>query len=239
MQTFDAFAIGDTIFIPSVRQKDIPVTCPDCMGEKLWNISTPSGVSTTIGCPRCGGGEHNWLIPKRYERCVEINEAQIVGLSISYKKGYKSEELHTRIEYDTRPYIGGVNHDKAYLSREAAEIAGAALLADDEKSDHEVWRKERKRAQERAGQDILTAFRAEAEKHARALDQKIDKLKDEMREAIEYPSLYGPKLTRPTSSYSSPEITTQAMAEWCNHLLSEADIEGWSESELHEMSCHC
>ena len=100
------------------------------------------------------------------------------------------------------------------------------------------WRKERERAKERAGQDIITALRSEAEKNTKEANEKIDTLKEKMLEAIQHPYSDGPKLSA-TYTGGPKELTSQALADWCNNLLQEADIEGWSESELHDVLCHC
>lgn len=239
MQTFDAFAVGDKIFVPSVRQKDVATTCPDCLGEKLWTITMPSGVSKTIDCPRCDGGNKDWLRPRRYERTLEISEAEVSEVSIRTSKAYKSEEIRTRIDYNTvSPYIGNIGHGNAYRSIQEAEEAGKVLLAQEGVLDEARFREERERTEKRAGQDILTALQAKANEQFRDLDFKIDQLKEKMLEAIQHPTLYGPKMIRAYTG-GPQEITSQAMADWLSGLFSEADLEGWSEQELQEALCHC
>lgn len=237
LQTFDAFAVGETIFVPSVTQKEIPTQCPDCLGEKLWTITMPSGASRTIDCPRCEGGKRHWLLPTRHERTLEIKEAKVSEVTIRVRKAHKSEETHTGIDYRTEPYIGHVSHDRVHASREVALAAGERMLAADATKDEERWQEELKKVETRSGQDIITALQAEANAAKHALERKVDKLKEQMMEAIRYPTLYGPKFK--TRSYGSPEITEQAMADWLGNMLSEADIEGWSEQELHEAMCSC
>ena len=238
LQTFDAFAVGETIFVASVHQKEIPTQCPDCLGEKQWAISMPSGVSRIIACPRCDGGKRHWLFPMRHERTLEVKEAKVSEVSIRCRKAHNSEKIHTGIDYSTEPYIGHVSHDRAHGSREAALVDGKRMLAADAKQEDERWREEREKVATRSGQDIVAALQAAANESVRDLQRNIAKLKEQMMEAIRYPTLYGPKEVRAYPS-ATPRITEQTMADWLGNLLSEANIEGWSEQELHEAMCSC
>lgn len=238
LQTFDAFAVGDTIFVPAVTQKEIPTQCPDCLGEKLWTITMPSGVSRTIDCPRCNGGKRSWLFPMRHERALQIREAKVSEVSIRCRKAYKSEEVDVDIDYNTAPYIGHVSHKSVHASREAALAAGDVMLAADATKDQTRWQEELDKVAKRSSQDIVTALQTAANESHRKLEAKIEKLKAEMMEAIQWPTLNGPQLKRAYTG-GPEEITSQAMADWCSKLLSEADIDGWSEQELHEAMCSC
>jgi hypothetical protein len=238
MPTFDTFAVGDTVFVPRVHSKDIDVTCPDCLGENQWVISTPSGISRTIDCPRCMGGKRDyaWMKPKRYERTLEIQELKITEVCITSRKAHNRDEVDTSISYQL---AGGWSMQRRglYLTRAEAEVAGAALLAEGVKEEHASYLAELKKNEERSAMDIIRAFESKAYERARALDEKIERLKEKMMDAVKYPSLNGPKVTR--RSYGGDEITPHSLLEWMQELLSEADIDGWSEEEVHEATCHC
>jgi hypothetical protein len=238
--TFELIEIGTKIFIPGTKREELPVTCPDCHGTKKWFVHI-AGVegSKVIECPRCGGGEHEWLIPKRYKTVIEIKEFEVTGFEIDRKPKWQSDELETIITYHTNPHRHGVRHGTCYLTQEEAQAAGDIMLEEADKKIGEEYAKERERCDRRAGHDIVKALRDHAFRHSEALQEKIDKLKSEMLEAITYPSLHGPKLTQPRSKYGSPELTSSALAEWFSNLLDEANIEGWSEEEIHEATCRC
>lgn len=235
MNVSDAFEIGDKVFVPRITQEPIKEPCPDCLGENVWRVSLPSGLTSEVTCPRCHG-HSDWLMPRRYERTFKIDESTVGEVSIRRHKAHKGEDIYTSISYGTAPYIGHIDHKRAYRTREEAEAAAAVLIEEYEKDDNERARKERERTAERAGQDIIAALEMRANERFKALSGKIDDLKEKMLEAIRYPTLYGPKIRK--TSYST-ELTSEGMSEWLSGLLSEADIEGWSEAELHEALCQC
>ena len=55
--------------------------------------------------------------------------------------------------------------------------------------------------------------------------------------AIRNPDFDGPKLRK--GVFGNSEVTSEAMATWLNGIFSEADLDGWSEEEIHEATCHC
>lgn len=236
-QTFSAFAIGDTIFVPHVGQKEIEVQCPDCLGSKTWRISTPAGTSKEIACPRCGGGERSWLLPKRYERSLEIKETTVSEVNIRHGRHTRDSATFLSISYSTAPYIGHVDHAKAFGAREEAAAAGDVMMAKAAEREHEEWRKQREREEARAGHDIIQALNEEANRKLEFHKSNVEALREKLFDAIRYPTLYGPKIN--SRSYGGAEISSEAMAEWLQKLLGDAGLETWSESELHEAMCHC
>jgi hypothetical protein len=228
----DVFDIGTAAYSPHVANKKVKTQCPDCLGEKSWTITMPSGVRRKMACPRCDG-DHIYL-PHRYERTLEIREITITNVEVRWST-YRGD-LSRSVRYETTPACYGLSEKNTFLTREEAEAAGAILLAEAVKDDESEWREEVKRAAEQSGQKILTVFRNNAERKAKKLEEKIDTLRDKMLEAIKFPSLYGPKVTSRTYSV---EITAQNMADWFSQMLSESDIEGWSDEELHEALCQC
>lgn len=236
-QTFNAFAVGDTIFVPSVQQKEIEVQCPDCLGSKTWSISTPAGMSKEIPCPRCEGGARNWFFPKRYERSLEIQEVTVSEVSIRCRKHHKEDGVYTYVEYSTSPYAGHIGTSRVFATHAEAAAAGELMMAEAADREHAEWKKEREREEARAGKDIIAVLQAKANDGRAALEANVAALREKLFDAIRYPSLYGPKLTH--RSYGSTEITSQAMADWLQQLLGDAGLETWSETELHEAMCHC
>lgn len=244
MQNFETLSIGDTVFVPHITTKEVEVECPDCLGEKLWTILMPSGQSRTIDCPRCQGGKELWLIPKRYERALEVKEVTISRISVEQRRPYSStkkdadKEIWTSICYETTPSVGGsVRHELAHRTRAEAEAAGALLLEKQESVASEAWKDELARREKRAGMDIVRALQASANEKFDRLEAGLDKLRENLLEAVRYPTLYGPKTTK--RIYGGEELTGQNLADWLNQQFSKADLDGWTEEELHEAMCQC
>ena len=236
----DTLSIGTTVYVPQIETKKIRMPCPDCNDEGKWSISTPAGLlQLEITCPRCHGDKHgyDWLLPVRYERTVEIREGKIIAASVHQRKSHSSDDVHEHISYDTAPYLGSLPPAKVFTSRDAAEAAGAEMMIADAKRERSEWDMDRKRDEARAGLDIIQAFDKRANERAKKLDDKIEALREKMLEAIQYPSLDGPKITQKTGG--GPELTPQNLAEWLNKLLEEADIETMSEEQIREATCDC
>jgi hypothetical protein len=236
----ETLSIGTTVYVPQIETKKIRTPCPDCNDEGKWSVSTPGGVlQREITCPRCHGGKYgyDWLLPVRYERTIEIREGKITQVSVRQQKSHNSDDIHEHISYDTAPYLGSLSPGKVFVSRDAAEAAGADMLTADATREQSEWDRDRKRDEVRAGIDIIQALDKRANERANKLDEKIERLRDKMLDAIRYPSLYGPKITQ--KSWGGSELTPQNLAEWLNKLLEEADFETLSEEQIREATCDC
>lgn len=47
------YSVGDKVFHASTTTTAKQHPCPDCLGEREWNVTSPAGGEYTIGCPRC------------------------------------------------------------------------------------------------------------------------------------------------------------------------------------------
>ena len=232
--------IGTTIYVPSLVRQEHMLPCPDCKGEHVWIISTPGGMRTEIACPRCKGGgkAYEFLRPTTYVRTMEIKESTISEARIRQKRDHQdAAKVHTWVDYDTAPYAGTLRPEHVFLTRAEAEVAGAAMIAADEAKENTQRAEDEARNKARAGIDIVQVLQSRADEKRSKLEAKIERLRDAMMDAIKFPYTSGPKKT--SKSYGGDEITPQNMAEWLNKMLDEADLETFSEDEIHEATCHC
>lgn len=59
------YRIGDTVWHASTQHATEQLPCPDCLGSRVWKVTTPAGTDMTTPCLRCaphgylrsGGGE--------------------------------------------------------------------------------------------------------------------------------------------------------------------------------------
>lgn len=49
------YAIGDKVWTGYAANAPEKVPCPDCLGSKVWQVSSPAGYSGSTTCPRCDG----------------------------------------------------------------------------------------------------------------------------------------------------------------------------------------
>lgn len=50
------FNIGDTVFAARADREDVAVTCPECLGSRHWEVTSPAGNTMTVECPTCTYG---------------------------------------------------------------------------------------------------------------------------------------------------------------------------------------
>lgn len=50
------YSVGDTVWTPSVTSTPAKRDCPDCLGKKKWETTSPAGRVYEFTCPRCSDG---------------------------------------------------------------------------------------------------------------------------------------------------------------------------------------
>ena len=50
------FEVGDKVWVADYERVNVRVTCPDCLGTRVWSATLPSGEQMNIPCPTCGYG---------------------------------------------------------------------------------------------------------------------------------------------------------------------------------------
>jgi hypothetical protein len=127
------FQIGDEVFVPrTVRtNKDEVVTCPECLGERTWKVTTPTGEEFPVGCRRC---ERGWdgptgRVPAPHQWVAEV-EAVVV----------RQVELNERKDAD--PHFEYNHQREVFATREEAMEVAQKLVAIREEADLEQRRKD-------------------------------------------------------------------------------------------------
>lgn len=235
MQSFDVFKVGDTVYVFRVEDKRVPVVCPDCQDTRKWTVRTPAGDTWDVTCPRCNGAKYEFQQPHRLSTQLTVETATINEISIRQRKRHKGEEVDTWVEYN---FTGGTYRkaERVFATAVEAEAAGQDEMAKELTKDEERWKAERERVAKYAGETLLDVVRAQAQQEKKDIEGKLDDLKERFLEAIKDPDYHGPKIKKGT--YSA-EITSEAMASWLNGIFDEAGLQGWSEEEIHEATCHC
>ena len=236
MQSFDAFKVGDTVYKPRVHHKRVPVTCPDCNDQRTWRVMSATD-EFTITCPRCEGGKYDFQQPHRTELTLDIEETQVIEVTIRQRENYKAPGVGTWIDYTLKGHGSG-SQDSVFATRDLAQARGEEMLAKHAAEEDQRWAKERERIVKYAGETLMRVLIEKANVSKNELETKLDDLKERFLEAIRDPGWSGPKIKRAYSG-ALGEITSEAMAEWLNGIFSEANLDGWSEEEIHEATCHC
>lgn len=118
------YGVGDAFFIPTTKREDRKHDCPDCLGEKVFKVTSPAGGDFTMDCPRCGDRYGFNKVPSlRYSvYAPDVIECAIAGYSLNdwNEQGftYKSKAGHT------------VHESKIIPDRDAAMQAAQLLAAE-------------------------------------------------------------------------------------------------------------
>lgn len=239
MQSFDAFKVGDTVYVYKIEHVRVPVPCPDCKDTRTWTVTTKAGDTWDVTCPRCNGAKYDFQQPHRLATKLEVLPAVVSEVTIRQRKHYNADEIGTWIDYNLKQDKTSIHrrNDGVFATEEDARAAGEAEMVRDLTKDKQRWQEKRERVAKYASATVLDAVMGKGFQAKRDIEDKLEKLKEGFLEAIKSPDFDGPKLRK--GVFGNPEITSEAMAEWLNGIFSEAELDGWSEEEIHEATCHC
>lgn len=114
------FEIGDTIYTVTATHEIGPrVQCPDCLGEKIWHVTLPSGEEFDIECQACKHGYDGPYGTVPGERTFEtyVKSDTVKRVELEERDGRKFFRYNYTDEVDV------------YATVEKAEAAGAAVIA--------------------------------------------------------------------------------------------------------------
>lgn len=126
------YSIGQTIYVAVTERTTEQLDCPDCLGSKVWAVTSPAGESFTTACPRCQNtySLRNSLPSLNVERHVAKAQARVItGLEINAR----TDTWTKAVVYKSA--ISGSSHytideDKAHATEESA-LAEAQVRADE------------------------------------------------------------------------------------------------------------
>lgn len=133
------YKIGDTIWLAGIESTTERLPCPDCKGDKVWQVQSPAGEAFTCACPRCQRtySFRDDMPSLDVQRVKPTVEARVItGISIDALSG----EFRDAIEYRSsnsscswRTFKEG----EAYESEETAMVV-AKLKAAERNTDLDV-----------------------------------------------------------------------------------------------------
>ena len=74
------YALGDKVWTANISMKKVDSPCPDCMGSKKWEATSPAGESFAFDCPTCARTHDYTLrhqVPEFAIRQLTIGSVQI------------------------------------------------------------------------------------------------------------------------------------------------------------------
>ena len=210
------FAIGDTVYYPSIKRIDEPAGCPDCLDTRKWKVTLPSGLEFEVDCERCQ--THNEHIPAY--KVMRINpiviSLKIAAIAVATHSERYKRETEPEIKYTDRPGAHSWHfEDKLFASESECTAKAEEMARADEANmlarDTEVQKRHRLNTY-----GLNQVFAANEVEKRREWELKYEKAVDEIKELKEYPwSIDG--FSRHTKDI---DAAADAVA---RHLLNELD----------------
>lgn len=117
------FAIGQKVWGATTRDAAEELGCPDCLGKKMWQVTSPAGTVGEVACPRCGG--HGVLLLRSVRG--EVRELTVGSVRID------TQEREDHVEYmceETGIGSGTLHAERLlFLTREGAQVEAEMMSA--------------------------------------------------------------------------------------------------------------
>lgn len=121
------YAIGTKFFVPTTDRETKQINCPDCLGEKSFKVTAPSGDEFTMDCPRCIGSYRLSEVPSlRFDaHTPRVRADEITGYSVNEygKEGVRYRGKSLSVEEDE------IITDEATAYKRAEELAAQRNVA--------------------------------------------------------------------------------------------------------------
>lgn len=125
------FKIGDRCFAATATTKAKRVQCPDCLGERVWACSLPSGEQLNIQCPTChyGWDGSTGFVDGTWEGIAEVIHGTVGSVRVD--TGARAGEQVVYMLEETGVGTGRAYYDRdVFSAREDAEAAAATKASE-------------------------------------------------------------------------------------------------------------
>lgn len=141
------FNLGDVVFVAHADRDDEAVTCPECLGSRHWEVSSPAGNKMIVECPTCTYGyEVRGFVTKSVVRPTV--QLLTVG-QIKYEEDHDKRDGSMTFKYmchETGIGSGTVwAQDRLFSTHEAAMERALVFAAEIKKEQDDRVEAERKR----------------------------------------------------------------------------------------------
>lgn len=216
------YSIGDTVWYASAYTGAEQLPCPDCLGQKLWSVTSPAGGTFQVNCVRCSGS--GYLEAHTYEpqtRSLTIGSIQIDTANTSDNH----REVVQYMCKETGIGSGSVYRESLlFRSQEEAEPAAAALAKSriDEMPDR--WKQQQADFRRLAKYQLRDAAIKEAEDKAYESERRHGRLLERVCDLDMYP-VSGEPFNSSTSLTEEQRNAVQESLVWLEERDAEALLE--------------
>jgi hypothetical protein len=130
------YSIGETVYFASTVTETKCHPCPDCLGKKIWTVTSPAGTDYTFPCPRCSAHySSNDELRLDYSRYAPVVRKMTIG-SIKHDSAYHDwDKLTAKTQYmcrETGVGSGSVYDEDLLFPTEEEAMQAAQLLASEQ-----------------------------------------------------------------------------------------------------------
>jgi len=141
------FNIGDIVFAARADREDVATVCPECLGSRHWDVTSPAGNTMTVECPTCTYG---YEVRGYVTKCeVRPTVQQLTIGQVKYETDYDKRDDSMTFKYmccETGIGSGAIwKEDLLFSSHEAAMERALVLAFDIQKKQDASEEEERKR----------------------------------------------------------------------------------------------
>jgi hypothetical protein len=108
------YSIGDTVYLAWTTTEKKRHPCPDCLGAKKWETTSPAGTTYKFDCPRCSTTYQS-------ERDLSLDYSQFAPSVRTLTIG--------SVQYNSAP--GSYDHGARYMCRETGVGSGSVYNESD------------------------------------------------------------------------------------------------------------
>jgi hypothetical protein len=190
MEIKTKFSVGDEVYYASTKSVQKQRSCPDCLDQKKWSVTSPGGGQYTFACPRCSAGyssRRNDLVYLEVE--PEVTKVTITNLEYRHKDHYNgAEQTQYWMSSGYIVYDPSKNEDNAiFRTEEEAKLRASALALARCATDRQVVESQRLSLEISDYQLTVIGYEDEKRKE-RALIDRASKLNWAIADAVRYVS---------------------------------------------------
>jgi hypothetical protein len=124
---------GDIVWTYHINSTKALHECPDCLGTKKWEATSPAGEKHTVSCPRCESMSYldRSIPPLTYTKSVvEVRRLTVGSIQVDTKERNGGPQI-SYMAHETGIGSGSIwAEDRLFATAEAAEVAGQGAAMD-------------------------------------------------------------------------------------------------------------
>jgi hypothetical protein len=176
------FGVGDHVWFASIATETRAHDCPDCLGAREWEATSPAGATFKFSCPRCTAQyQGNSDLNLKYQWWVPTARLLTVG----QVRGYSGPDgKNEYMCHETGIGSGSVYSEDLLFAAEEEALAAAQAKANVNNADKQGWvAKQYDKTLSLSDYQLKDAVVVGAEQAARRSLRRVGYLIEDLREA--------------------------------------------------------